>query len=64
MIDALKQQAKDFWTEITERVDWPAKDKVWASTWTVVLTAAFAGFFLWAADWFLGKGFSFLFPRT
>lgn len=64
MLTAFKHQTKEFWTEITERVDWPSKDKVWSSTWTVVATAAAAGFFLWAADYVLGKGFGFIFPHS
>ena len=63
MLSAFKHQANEFWTEITERVDWPSKDKVWSSTWTVVATATAAGFFLWAVDFVLGKGFSLIFPH-
>ncbi len=63
MIGAIKQQAKDLFAEL-DRVDWPTKEKVLTSTWTVVLVSAFVGAFLWAVDWVLSKGFAFFFLKT
>ena len=62
MIAAIKQQALDFKAEL-KKVDWPTKDKVLASTWTVVVTSVVVGLFLWGADWLLSKGFALLLPK-
>ena len=62
MIGTIKQQARDLKAEL-DRVDWPSREKVMSSTWTVVVISIFVGVFLWAADWVLGKGVDFLFPR-
>ena len=63
MIGAIKQQAKDLAEELN-RVDWPSKEKVMASAWTVALVSLFVGACLWTADWVLSKGFAFFFLKT
>ena len=63
MIGAIKQQAKDLAAELN-RVDWPSKEKVMASAWTVALVSLFVGAYLWTADWVLSKGFAFFFLKT
>ena len=63
MIGAIKQQAKDLAAELN-RVDWPTKDKVMTSAWTVVIVSVFVGVFLWAVDWVLSKGFAFFFLKA
>ncbi|MDP1832922.1 MAG: preprotein translocase subunit SecE [Geothrix sp.] len=63
MIGAIKQQAKDLAAELN-RVDWPSKEKVLASTWTVVVVSVFVGVYLWSVDWVLSKGFAFLWMKT
>lgn len=62
VIGTIKQQARDLMAEL-DRVDWPSKEKVLSSTWTVVVISVFVGIFLWAADWVLAKGFAQFFPR-
>lgn len=63
MIGAIKQQAKDLAAELN-RVDWPSKEKVVTSTWTVVFVSVFVGVYLWSVDWALSKGFAFFFLKT
>lgn len=63
MIGAIKQQAKDLAAELS-RVDWPSKEKVMASAWTVVIVSVFVGAYLWSVDWVLTKGFAFFFLKT
>jgi preprotein translocase SecE subunit len=63
VIGAIKQQAKDLAAELN-RVDWPTKDKVMTSAWTVVIVSVFVGVFLWAVDWVLSKGFAFFFLKA
>lgn len=63
MIGAIKQQAKDLAAELN-RVDWPSKEKVMTSAWTVVIISVFVGAYLWSADWVLSKGFAFFFLKT
>ena len=63
MIGAIKQQARDLATELN-RVDWPNKEKVMASTWTVVFVSVFVGIYLWSADWVFSKAFAFFFLKT
>lgn len=63
MIGAIKQQARDLFAEL-DRVDWPSKEKVLTSTWTVVAVSVFVGAFLWAVDWVLSKGFAYFFLKT
>ncbi len=62
MISTIKQQVKEFRDELN-RVDWPAKDKVWSSAMTVVAVSVAVGFFLYGADWLLSKGFGYLLPH-
>ena len=63
MIGAIKQQAKDLSAELS-RVDWPTKEKVMTSAYTVVLVSAFVGLYLWSVDWVFTKGFAFFFLKT
>ena len=63
MISAIKQQAKDLSAELN-RVDWPSKEKVMSSAWTVVFISVFVGVYLWLVDWVLSKGFAFFFMKT
>jgi preprotein translocase subunit SecE len=63
VIGAIKQQARDLFAEL-DRVDWPSKEKVLTSTWTVVLVSVFVGAFLWSVDWLLSKGFAALWMKT
>ena len=63
MIGAIKQQVKDLATELN-RVDWPSKQKVMSSAWTVCLISAFVGAYFYAVDWVLNKGFAFFFLKT
>ena len=63
MIGAIKQQAKDLSAELS-RVDWPTKEKVMTSAYTVVLISVFVVVYLWAVDWVLSKGFAALWMKT
>ena len=63
MIGAIKQQAKALSAELS-RVDWPTKEKVMTSAYTVVLVSAFVGVYLWSVDWVFTKGFAFFFLKT
>ena len=63
MIGAIKQQAKDLAAELN-RVDWPSKEKVMSSAWTVVIVSVFVGVYLWSVDWVLSKGFAVLWMKT
>ena len=63
MIGAIKQQAKDLSAELN-RVDWPSKEKVMTSAWTVAIFSVFVGAFLWSVDWVLSKGFAFFFLKA
>jgi preprotein translocase subunit SecE len=63
VIGAIKQQAKDLAAELN-RVDWPSKEKVMTSTWTVVTVSVFVGVYLWAVDWVFTKGFAALWMKT
>nr|WP_275976561.1 MULTISPECIES: preprotein translocase subunit SecE [Geothrix] len=47
-----------------DRVDWPSKEKVLTSTYTVVIISVFVGAYLWAADWVFSKGFAYFFLKT
>jgi preprotein translocase subunit SecE len=62
VIASLKTQAKELFDEL-KRVDWPKKDEVLGTTWTVVLVSAFVGGFLWASDWILSRGFGLILPH-
>ncbi|MBI1751172.1 MAG: preprotein translocase subunit SecE [Acidobacteria bacterium] len=63
MIGAIKQQAKDLAAELN-RVDWPSKEKVMTSAWTVVVVSVFVGAFLWAVDYVFSKGFAYFFLKA
>jgi preprotein translocase subunit SecE len=63
VIGAIKQQARDLFAEL-DRVDWPSKEKVLSSTWTVVIVSVFTGVYLWAVDWVFAKGFAYFFLKT
>ncbi len=63
MIGAIKQQARDLFAEL-DRVDWPSKEKVLSSTYTVVIISVFVGAYLWAMDWIFSKGFAYFFLKT
>ena len=63
MIGAIKQQAKDLSAELS-KVDWPSREKVMTSAWTVVIVSLFVGVYLWSVDWVLSKGFAFFFLKT
>ena len=63
MIGAIKQQAKDLAAELN-RVDWPTKEKVMTSDWTVVIVSVFVGVYLWSVDWVLSKGFAALWMKA
>ena len=63
MIGAIKQQAKDLAAELN-RVDWPSKEKVMSSAYTVVIISVFVGVYLWSVDWVLSKGFAFFFLKA
>jgi len=62
VIGAIKQQAKDLLAELS-RVDWPTKDKVVTSTWSILIVSTFVGFFLWMADWAISYGMKYLLPH-
>jgi preprotein translocase SecE subunit len=63
VIGAIKQQAKDLAVELN-RVDWPSKEKVMSSVWTVAIVSVFVGAYLWSADWIFSKGFAYFFLKT
>ncbi|HEY3401119.1 MAG TPA: preprotein translocase subunit SecE [Geothrix sp.] len=63
MIGAIKQQARDLFAEL-DRVDWPSKEKVLSSAWTVVIVSVFVGVYLWSVDWVLSKAFAALWLKT
>lgn len=51
---------KDFIKEVRQelrRVTWPSREEVYSTTLVVVIAVAFFGFFLWAVDLLIGKGF-------
>jgi len=62
VIGAIKNQTKDLLAELS-RVDWPTKDKVMSSTWSIVFVSVFVGFFLWGADWAISYCMKFLLPQ-
>jgi len=63
VIGAIKQQAKDLAAELN-RVDWPTKEKVMTSAWTVVIVSVFVGVFLWGVDWVFDHAFAALWMKT
>ena len=62
MIATIKQQTKDLFAEL-QRVDWPNREKVLASTTTVVFISLFVGLFLWLADLGLTWAMQYVLPR-
>lgn len=63
MISTLKQQAKDLWVELHDRVEWPEKKKVISSTNAVVAVSFFMGAFLWASDLLISWVMKFILPQ-
>jgi len=63
VIGAIKQQARDLFAEL-DRVDWPSKEKVLTSAWTVVIISVFVGVYLWSVDWVFTKAFAALWLKT
>jgi len=63
LITTFKQQAKDLFEELHDRVDWPTKDKVLSKTYTVVFISLFMGLFLWGADWLITWGMKLVLPH-
>lgn len=61
MIGAIKHQTKELLAELS-RVDWPSKDKVMSSTWSIVIVSVFVGFFLYLADLGIAYVMKFLLP--
>jgi preprotein translocase subunit SecE len=51
---------KNFLKEVRQElrhVTWPSREEVYSTTMVVVIAVAFFGFFLWAMDLLIGKGF-------
>jgi preprotein translocase subunit SecE len=51
---------KNFLKEVRQElrhVTWPSREEVYSTTMVVVVAVAFFGFFLWAVDLLVGKGF-------
>jgi preprotein translocase subunit SecE len=46
-----------------KQVTWPSKDDVISTTWVVIATVAFFGFFLWVVDLGVQKGVQALFKK-
>jgi len=63
VIGAIKQQAKDLSAELS-RVDWPSKEKVVTSAWTVIFVSVFVGVYLWGVDWVFDHGFVALWKKA
>jgi len=63
VIGAIKQQAKDLSAELS-RVDWPSKEKVMTSAYTVVIVSVFVGIYLWGVDWVFDHSFAALWMRA
>ena len=62
MIGVIKHQTKELLAELS-RVDWPSKDKVMSSTWSIVIVSVFVGFFLYLADLGISYCMKFLLPH-
>ncbi len=62
MISNIKHQAKELLTEL-KRVDWPAKQKVLSSAYSVAVVSAFVGVFLYAADKVISWGMATILPH-
>jgi preprotein translocase subunit SecE len=46
-----------------KQVTWPTKDDVVSTTWVVIATVAFFGFFLWLVDLGVQRGVSIIFKK-
>ena len=46
-----------------KQVTWPSKDDVISTTWVVIATVAFFGFFLWLVDLGVQRGVSVIFKK-
>jgi preprotein translocase subunit SecE len=62
LISTIKQHFKDLVAELN-RVDWPGKDKVLNTTYSVVVVSLFVGAFLWGADQVISWGMKFIIPH-
>lgn len=63
MISTIKHQAKELLAELG-RVDWPPKQKVMKSAYSVAIVSAFVGLFLFWADKAISWGMSFILPKN
>jgi preprotein translocase SecE subunit len=63
VISKIKQQTKDLWVEVHDRVDWPSMDKVRSATLAVVTVSVFVGIFFWGVDWVLSRGIGLIIPH-
>jgi preprotein translocase subunit SecE len=46
-----------------KQVTWPSREDVVATTWVVVATVAFFGFFLWLVDLGVQRGVQYIFKK-
>jgi len=46
-----------------KQVTWPSREDVVATTWVVVATVAFFGFFLWLVDMGVQRGVQYIFKK-
>jgi preprotein translocase subunit SecE len=46
-----------------KQVTWPSREDVIATTWVVVATVAFFGFFLWLVDLGVQRGVQYIFKK-
>jgi preprotein translocase subunit SecE len=46
-----------------KQVTWPSREDVYATTWVVVATVAFFGFFLWLVDLGVQRGVQYIFKK-
>ena len=59
--------ARTFFTEVRNemrRVTWPSRKEVYATTFVVLLTAAFFGIYLYGIDLALSRGLQWLYRAT
>ena len=59
--------SRNFFTEVRNemrRVTWPSRKEVYATTFVVLLTAAFFGIYLYGIDLALGAALQWLFDAT
>jgi preprotein translocase SecE subunit len=64
VISKIKQQVKDWWVEVHDRVDWPSMEKVRSATMAVVTVSVFVGVFFWGVDWVLSHGIGLIIPKN